>query len=428
MEEYNEKEREFIIKNGIIVLENSKQFFGNNKIDYMDTMNRYETKEKDKIINNLKEEIDRIEKEKRGMYEDINKSVKEEKSYFINQINSLQEEKKSILNRWDENLKERTEMETTKYKTQLEEAKSKVEEVEKKNKYYYNLYESNEKGMNLENELYPKLLEYNDKYMNSIWEITHVGQVLSQKGDFHFKHKHTNKIIIMDTKNNITNNPVNNIAIDKFENDILSKKTNSIGGILLAKEKICKRKNFEIIKIVDKYAFYVSHFNITNVAYIFTLLDQLLELNDNKNDSDMIENKLKSIYIENYKTEKLKLDKLERDKKEITFKINNILHDFKEIFDEDIDFILNNKGIKESLSQEKNNSTDTIIDYESLEENKKLMNRISEDKKYRTKYYLCFKNADGEDCIQYFKNNYALNQKKNKINSCSTENTTIVFN
>ena len=282
--------------------------------------------------------------------------------------------------------------------------------------------------MNLENELYPKLLEYNDKYMNSMWEITHVGQVLSQKGDFHFKHKHTNKIIIMDTKNNITNNPVNNIAIDKFENDILSKKTNSIGGILLAKEKICKRKNFEIIKIVDKYAFYVSHFNITNVAYIFTLLDQLLELNDNKNDSDMIENKLKSIYIENYKTEKLKLDKLERDKKEITFKINNILHDFKEIFDEDIDFILNNKGIKESLSQEKNNSTDTIIDYESLEENKKLMNRISEDKKYRTKYYLCFKNADGEDCIQYFKNNYALNQKKNKINSCSTENTTIVFN
>lgn len=428
MEEYNEKEREFIIKNGIIVLENSKQFFGNNKIDYMDTLNRYETKEKDKIINNLKEEIDRIEKEKRGMYEDINKSVKEEKSYFINQINSLQEEKKSILNRWDENLRERTEMETTKYKTQLEEAKSKVEEVEKKNKYYYNLYESNEKGMNLENELYPKLLEYNDKYMNSMWEITHVGQVLSQKGDFHFKHKHTNKIIIMDTKNNITNNPVNNIAIDKFENDILSKKTNSIGGILLAKEKICKRKNFEIIKIVDKYAFYVSHFNITNVAYIFTLLDQLLELNDNKNDSDMIENKLKSIYIENYKTEKLKLDKLERDKKEITFKINNILHDFKEIFDEDIDFILNNKGIKESLSQEKNNSTDTIIDYESLEENKKIMNRISEDKKYRTKYYLCFKNADGEDCIQYFKNNYALNQKKNKINSCSTENTTIVFN
>ena len=34
-----------------------------------------------------------------------------------------------------------------------------------------------------------ELLEYNDKHMNSIWEITHVGQVLSEKGDFHFKHK-----------------------------------------------------------------------------------------------------------------------------------------------------------------------------------------------------------------------------------------------
>ena len=53
---------------------------------------------------------------------------------------------------------------------------------------------------------------------------------------FHFKHKYLNKNIIIDTKNNIQNNPVNNLSLEKFEKDILSQLL-IIGGILLAKEK-----------------------------------------------------------------------------------------------------------------------------------------------------------------------------------------------
>ena len=416
LEDFSDNEKDFIIKNGIIILENSKKFLNENKIDYFESNENYKLLEKEKTIKELEKKIKNYELERESIYNDARETSLEDKRYLMGEIKKVQDEKNKILDQWNLNLRDKTELETIKYKTCIEELNKKVNELEKKNKWYYDLYESTEKGVNLENELYPRLLEYNDKHMNSIWEITHVGQVLSEKGDFHFKHKYLNKNIIIDTKNNIQNNPVNNLSLEKFEKDILSEKTNSIGGILLAKEKITKRKNFEIKKIMDKYAFYVSNFNLNNVSFIFTLLDQLLELNNNKNDNDIIESKLKQIYINNYKTEKLRLDKLEREKKEITFKINSIVHDFHEIFNEDIDFVLNDKGIKENSSINKEKTSSDVIDYEKLEENKKIINKITQDKKYRTRYYLCFKNNNNENCIQYFKNNYARNQKINKLN------------
>ena len=416
LESYSDNEKDFIIKNGIVILENSKKFLKENKIDYFESNENYKLLEKEKTIKELEKKIKNYELQRESIYNDARETSLEDKRYLMGEIKKVQDEKNKILDQWNLNLRDKTELETIKYKTYIEELNKKVNELEKKNKWYYDLYESTEKGVNLENELYPKLLEYNDKHMNSIWEITHVGQVLSEKGDFHFKHKYLNKNIIIDTKNNIQNNPVNNLSLEKFEKDILSEKTNSIGGILLAKEKITKKKNFEIKKIMDKYAFYVSNFNLNNVSFIFTLLDQLLELNNNKNDNDIIETKLKQIYINNYKTEKLRLDKLEREKKEITFKINSIVHDFHEIFNEDIDFVLNDKGIKENSSINKEKTSSDVIDYEKLEENKKIMNKTTEDKKYRTRYYLCFKNNNNENCIQYFKNNYARNQKMNKLN------------
>lgn len=428
LELYTDNEKDFIIKNGIIILENSKKFLNENKIDYFESNENYKLLEKEKRIKELEKKVKGYELERENIYNDARESSLEDKKYLMGEIKKLQDEKIKILDQWNINLKDKTELETIKYKTRVDELDKKVNELEKKNKWYYDLYESTEKGVNLENELYPKLLEYNDKHMNSIWEITHVGQVLSEKGDFHFKHKYLNKNIIVDTKNNIQNNPVNNLSLEKFEKDILSEKTNSIGGILLAKEKITKRKNFEVQKIMDKYAFYVSNFNLNNVSFIFTLLDQILELNNNKNDNDIIENKLKEIYITNYKSERLRLDKLEREKKEITFKINSIVHNFHEIFNEDIDFILNNKGIKESSTINKEKTSSNIIDYEKIEENRKIINKVNNDKKYRTKYYLCFKDEDNKECIQYFKNNYARNQKINKLNNKTNNNSIIEFN
>ena len=70
----------------------------------------------------------------------------------------------------------------------------KIAELETKNKWYYSLYEDKSKGKNYEEELYPKLLDHNDTHLNSIWQITHVGSVLSEKTDFHFRNKDTKVI------------------------------------------------------------------------------------------------------------------------------------------------------------------------------------------------------------------------------------------
>ena len=79
----------------------------------------------------------------------------------------------------------------------------KIADLEVKNKWYYSLYEDKSKGKNYEEELYPKLLDYNDAHLNSLWQITHVGSVLSEKTDFHFRHKDTGVVILLDTKNKI---------------------------------------------------------------------------------------------------------------------------------------------------------------------------------------------------------------------------------
>ena len=69
-------------------------------------------------------------------------------------------------------MKDRVENEITRFKTELHEKEKLIHDLKKQNKQYFDLYESKEKGMNFENELYPKLLEYNDTQMNSVWKIT----------------------------------------------------------------------------------------------------------------------------------------------------------------------------------------------------------------------------------------------------------------
>ena len=447
LNKFDQQEVDFIIKNGIVLFENSKKYFKNNSMsidDYKQSEHAFILSEKEENIKQLRNTIQEYETRGHILQQKYDESRREDKTYFLQQIDELKQEKRQLLNLFQINVQDKVNVEMSRFKTELDEKDKVIMDLKKQNKQYFDLYESKEKGMNFENELYPKLLEYNDKQLNSVWNITHVGQVLSEKTDFHFQHKLLNVIILVDTKNNIVNNPVNNTSIEKFERDICSEKTNSIGGILLAKEKICKKKNFEINKIKDKYAFYVANFTLNNVSYIFSLLDQMLELHHTKSDNNMIENRLKDVYIENYKLEKTRFDKLERERKESSSRLNSIVFDFRDVFDEDIDFVLSSKGIKDSqhyyhqqqqhqpqhdyhnkskgekkssnqqYQQQQNQSA--IIDYEELEHDKKIMNKVTNNETtYRTKYYLCFKDAKGEKCIQYFKNNYAKNQKLLKL-------------
>ena len=262
------------------------------------------------------------------------------------------------------------------------------------------MYEDKSKGKNYEEELFPKLLDYNDKQLNSIWQITHVGSVLSEKTDFHFRHKDLGFVLLLDTKNNLPTNPIGSTA--EFERDVTRKETNAIGGIMLANGGISCKKRFEINKIQEKYLVYVSEFERNNIGYIFSLLDLIVEMS---RAVDLTCNKetLRRILMDDYKRELSNIESLERMKKNAQKNLENIVADFATYFKEDIEMQMKNVEIQSSSVRVKPKTSTDVIDIDEMENGKTVIGN-------RSKYYLEYGNT-----IQYFKNNYARNQKQKSL-------------
>jgi hypothetical protein len=281
----------------------------------------------------------------------------------------------------------------------------KIADLETKNKWYYSLYEDKSKGKNYEEELYPKLLDYNDMQLNSIWQITHVGSVLSEKTDFHFRHKDTNVVILLDTKNNLPTNPV--VSTAEFERDVLRKETNAIGGIMLANGNISCKKRFEMNRIQQKILVYVSCFDRDNIAYLFSLLDMILEMSRGSSlehgssvTSIAAVEAFRTLLIADYKREQSNLDNAERLRRTAQKSIDAILSEFETHFPgEDIEIVAKSDEVTASSVRNKPKTSTDIIDYTTLEKDRTVIGQ-------RSKYYLEYGTT-----IQYFKNNYARNQK-----------------
>ncbi len=290
----------------------------------------------------------------------------------------------------------------------------KIADLEVKNKWYYSLYEDKSKGKHYEEELYPKLLDYNDAHLNSIWQITHVGSVLSEKTDFHFRHKDTGVVILLDTKNNLPTNPV--VSTAEFERDVLRKETAAIGGIMLANGNISCKKRFEINKIQQKFLVYVSSFERNNIAYFFSLLDMITEMsrNDASSVSDAggetstshTKKALRTLLIADYKREQSSLDSAERMRKSAQKAIDAIIAEFDTHFaGEDIEMSAKSDEVSTSSARVKPKTSTDVIDYTALEDGRTVIGQ-------RSKYYLEYGTR-----IQYFKNNYARNQKVAALSS-----------
>jgi len=244
----------------------------------------------------------------------------------------------------------------------------KITELETKNKWYYSLYEDKSKGKNYEEELYPKLLDYNDTHLNSIWQITHVGSVLSEKTDFHFRHKDTNAVILLDAKNNLPTNPV--VSTAEFERDVLRKETNAIGGIMLANGNISCKKRFELNKVQQKTLVYVSCFNRDNIAYLFSLLDMIVEMSrgfsleqgTSETSSAAVE-AFRALLIADYKREQVNLDNAERLRRTSQKSIDAILSEFETHFPgEDIEIASKSDEVNASSARIKPKTSTDIID------------------------------------------------------------------
>jgi hypothetical protein len=284
-----------------------------------------------------------------------------------------------------------------------------IAELKAKNQWYYSLYEDKSKGKNYEEELYPKLLDYNDKYLNSLWNITHVGSVLSEKTDFHFRNKDTNMVILLDTKNNLPTNPV--VSTSEFERDVMRKETNAIGGIMLANGGISCKKRFEINKIQDKMLVYISEFERNNIGYIFSLLDMIVEISRNAA-SDTSSSTLRALLLADYKREQGTLESLERMRKVAQKSVDSIVADFATYFGEDIEMESKTNEVQTSSVRIKPKTSTDIIDFDVIEHAKTVIGQ-------RSKYYLEYGNT-----IQYFKNNYARNLK---IKSLGNQETNLII-
>lgn len=282
----------------------------------------------------------------------------------------------------------------------------KIADLEVKNKWYYSLYEDKSKGKNYEEELYPKLLDYNDAHLNSIWQITHVGSVLSEKTDFHFRHKDTGVVILLDTKNNLPTNPV--VSTAEFERDVLRKETAAIGGIMLANGNISCKKRFEINKLQQKTLVYVSCFDRNNIPFFFSLMDMIMEMSRGSLDqgssatsiSIAAVEALRGLLIADYKREQANLDTAERMRKSAQKAMDAIIAEFDTHFSgEDIEMAAKSDEVQASSARIKPKTSTDIIDYDALEKDRTVIGQ-------RSKYYLEYGTT-----IQYFKNNYARNQK-----------------
>ena len=259
------------------------------------------------------------------------------------------------------------------------------------------------------------MLDYNDAHLNSIWQITHVGSVLSEKTDFHFRHKDTGVVILLDTKNNLPTNPV--VSTAEFERDVLRKETAAIGGIMLANGNISCKKRFEINKLQQKFLVYVSSYDRNNIAFFFSLMDMIVEMSRGNADDasgggasasasasastlSRAKEAFRALLLADYKREQSNLDNAERMRKSAQKAMDAIIAEFDTHFaGEDIEMAAKSDEVQASSARIKPKTSTDIIDYDELEKDRTVIGQ-------RSKYYLEYGTT-----IQYFKNNYARNQK-----------------
>jgi hypothetical protein len=150
------------------------------------------------------------------------------------------------------------------------------------------------------------------------------------------------------------------------------------------------------------------------VAFVFMLLDWLLELAQKKGEEAVQRGTLQKILVANYRKELAQLDALDRAKKAAQRAVDDIVSDYLSYFNEDIEMASKSEEVGASSVRVKEKTSAEVVSIEALEQGRRVIGT-------RSKYYLTYDAPD--PCIQYFKSNYARKQKVLQLScSCSTEN------
>lgn len=351
-------------------------------------------------LNNLLEQLKTIKGDHNDYVCSLKNDYKEQLDYMKLKIEEANNERKHLLKLFNEQLEQQVSLKTESYKKQNEELK-------RENEYYYNLYVDKSKGKFYETELYPRLLEYNTKYMGGQWNIEHVGSNTSEKCDFVFKNKDNDVTILMDTKNNIQSQPVNNVDMDKFLRDISIDENKAIGGILLANSRICNKKEFEVNEHQGRTLVFISNFNQDNIAFIFSILDFIYsKYKDDKKVVDL--NVVKHGTINDIKFLKERVNSINNEKRKTENYLVSLENRFIELYGQNTDEWIT-PSIKNINAENIDDKYKDIIDFDVIEKDRVVIGK-------RTKYYLCYDDPkSGIKKVQYFQNNSRREQKMNKL-------------
>ena len=400
---YGPEERAHIVRLGIFLHEKGREFWSQHQHQQIPSLSD------EFAATQCKEEVDRLKERLHAVRDEEYKKGERRAEEYRREAEQRRRECEAERNRCDlliQGINAEVERASA---ARVDQLGKQLAALKAKNEWYYNMYEDKSKGKHYEEELYPRLLDYNDKHVNSVWTITHVGSVLSEKTDFHFRHKELGTTVLLDTKNNLPTNPVANTA--DFERDVMRKETNAVGGIMLANGSICNKKRFELNKIKGgKHLVFVSGFDRDNVAFVFMLLDWLLELQQAKGDEAVQRGTLQKILITNYRKELAQMDSLDRAKKAAQRSIDDIVADYLSYFNEDIEMASKSEEVGQSSVRVKDKTSAEVVSIESLEQDRRVIGT-------RSKYYLTYDAPD--PCIQYFKSNYARKQKILQLEQCS---------
>jgi len=405
---YGPEERANIVRLGIFLHEKGREFWSSH-CQTSSSSSSCPSLADEFAVTTLKEEVEHLKERLHAVREEEFKKGERRAEEYRREAEQRRRECEAERNRCDKLIQGINAEVERASAARVEELGKQIAALKSKNDWYYNMYEDKSKGKNYEEELYPKLLDYNDKHMNAVWTITHVGSVLSEKTDFHFRHKELGTTVLLDTKNNLPTNPVANTA--DFERDVLRKETNAVGGIMLANGSICNKKRFELNRIKGgKHLVFVSGFDRDNVAFVFMLLDWLVELAQKKGEEAVQRGTLQKILITNYRKELAQLDALDKSKKATQRSIDEIVSDYLSYFNEDIEMASKAEEVGQSSVRVKEKTSTEAVNIDALEQGRRVIGT-------RSKYYLTYDAPD--PCIQYFKSNYA---RKQKMLQLSTEN------
>jgi molybdopterin converting factor small subunit len=154
----------------------------------------------------------------------------------------------------------------------------------------------------------------------------------------------------------------------------------------------------------------VSCFDRNNIPFFFSLLDMIVEMSRGSLEQGSSATSiaaleaLRALLIADYKREQASLDTAERMRKSAQKAMDAIIAEFDTHFaGEDIEMAAKSDEVQVSSARVKPKTSTDIIDYDTLEKDRTVIGQ-------RSKYYLEYGTT-----IQYFKNNYARNQKAKSL-------------